>query len=766
MQLNAISFFLGILILMQFQFLPSQWYLCLIPLILFLLFSKRFIFLSFILFGFFWAWFRAELVLNDQLHPSLEGKAITVVGEILSLPEETSFGRRFVFDITEDIIHKKHSYTSPGKVRLSWWSPGIDLQPGQIWQCQVKLKRPVGFSNPGGFDYEFWLFHQGIRAYGYVKGHSCELQASSKFISMQNLRYHIRQYLSSSMSDQGTLALMLALLIGDRSLLSTEQWQVLQQTGTSHLLAISGLHIGLVFGLVLFCSRLLLRVSSRSLERMPVSRSSLYLGLLAAAFYAALAGFSLPTQRALIMLSISVVALLRYQSLSISKLISVSLVLILIIDPFAILTAGFWLSFMAVCIILFGMCYRVQAKGLWWQWGRVQYLITIALFPLVFFWFQVQAPLGFVANIIAIPIVSFAVVPFLLIYAVFINCLPQLAEASLRVSEAGLHLTWGYLVYLSQFKVLPLPLASPNVISTMLAMLGVVWFLLPRGFPAKYLSLIFLLPLFFSPAKRPEDDSIWLHVLDVGQGLAIVLQTADKVMVYDTGPKYSGEFNAGSAVIVPFLRQLGIQQIDKIVISHGDNDHIGGLNGVLASMPVKVVLSHQPLDKYASDVHHQPCNQQQSWQWENVTFEILHPYSMHDLSLLDRNQSSCVLKISAFDKSVLLTGDIDWKVEQQLLDKFAEQLESNILIVPHHGSLSSSSESFIRQVAPQYAIIASGYRNRFGFPKQVIIERYEKRDVTLLNTANNGMISFTLANDTLFYSAHRASHRRFWHTVQ
>ncbi len=766
MRSTAICFLSGIILFLQFETLPDRNLYLLLPLSLIFIRFRLFQFIGVLLLGFIWAFFRADLILSDELSGELEGEKITVTGKVVSLPEQRAYGQRFLFLVDQVVTEQKQSLTSPGLIRLSWNNKDIEIKPGQQWRLSVKLKRPYGFSNPGGFDYEYWLFSQGIRATGYVlTKSSTHLLTESPKYKIDTARYALKQAFYNKRQEQPLTGVLLALLIGDRSHITAAQWDILQQTGTSHLLAISGLHIGLIFSLVFFLTKKLATLSHRTLLWMPAPQLALYGGLFAACLYSALAGFSLPTQRALIMLTVSVLGLLYYRKVPISNILAISLVLVLIIDPFAVYSPGFWLSFLAVGVILFGVCHRTGSKGLWWHWGRAQYLVALALFPPVLFWFQSFALTGFFANLIAIPVVSFLVVPFLLLGSLLMALFPAIAEYFLTMTEFSLQILWHYLTFLSNFTLPDFYLSPPKIWQLLLAMFGVLLFLLPKGIPGKYLGILFFLPMLFSTPPRPVENDVWFSLLDVGQGLSAVIQTQNHVLLFDTGARFSDDFDAGEAVVVPFLKQSGIRHLDMILVSHGDNDHIGGLGSILEQFKPQHLLSNHDSNTPEREIQSTPCHAGHTWRWDGVLFEIFHPPVNSQRALFSGNNASCVLKVTSDTHSILLTGDIEKAAELYLIKNLSDKLSATLLLVPHHGSKTSSSETFIDNVNPNYALVASGYRNRYGFPKKVIMDRYQRRGISLLNTAETGTMFIKLTDKGIVYRSHRASRRRFWHTV-
>jgi competence protein ComEC len=441
-----------------------------------------------------------------------------------------------------------------------------------------------------------------------------------------------------------------------------------------------------------------------------------------------------------------------------SRIISLALLLVLVIDPFTLLSAAFWLSFSAILIITYGMTARVNSRGLWWRWGRVQYLVAVGLTPLLTFWFH-QVPLSSIcANLIVVPWVSFITVPLVLLGSLMLWLNIQFGSWLLDLAMKSIDLFWPLLEILSQFEFSVFYLAEPGPAALIAAVIGVLLILMPTGLPGRWIGLVWLLPLLLPVADKAETGEARLSLLDVGQGLAAVVETRNHLLLFDTGPRYSDNFDAGSAVIKPFLQRKNIRHVDMLVQSHGDNDHIGGLANILATVSVERILSSVPEQIEHSKVN--DCRNGQVWEWDGVSFEILHPAGNTDLS---GNNRSCVLKVSAGESAILLTGDIEAKAEYRILARDREKLAATILVAPHHGSLSSSTEKFIAAVQPEFVLFPVGYRNRFGFPKQDIIRRYQERGIVSMDSARDGAIEMRIGTGDFTIRRYRQNARRFWH---
>jgi competence protein ComEC len=482
------------------------------------------------------------------------------------------------------------------------------------------------------------------------------------------------------------------------------------------------------------------------------------MAFIAVFFYAMLAGFALPAQRALIMIAVFLVALFSARQILISHVICVAVVLVLVLDPFAIIAVDFYLSFIAVIFILYITRFRISEHTALTRWIRLQCMLSFALFPILIFWFK-QVPLySVLANLIAIPVIGFVVVPLILIALILLLPMPKAALALYSLVEKIYQQQWAYLEFLSQQNYAIIPIATPNLFVLILAIVGVLILLMPKGLPARWLGIFFILPLLFPETEKLKQGEFDFNLLDAGQGLAAVIRTKEHVLTYDTGAQFSERFNIGDAVIKPYLRDKGINEISILLVSHGDNDHIGGAKALIKNFKISKILTSVP-EKF-DELYTEHCYAGQKWTWDEVEFEILHPQKQR---LLSGNNASCVLKVSSIWGSVLLTGDIEKKAENRLVEQYKDELHVDILLVPHHGSKTSSTKAFIAAVASEHAFIAAGYRNRFGLPKQDIIARYEAHGVKTRVSFETGELSAKFRDEGLQIDEFRTKNRHFWH---
>jgi len=781
---DVLAFLMGILLLQALPDLPAgAWSLLLlavIPLVFCLGGMMRLVLI--VAAGFLWALWRASSLLEVALPAQWEGRDLTVTGVISGIPQVRERGLSFYFRM-EGVEAEDKFHRLPLRVRLNWYGQPPPLRAGERWRLRVRLKQPRGFMNPGGFDYEGWLFHQGIRATGYVRdgprgsraGNAAE-RPHQRLAAAASWHWHgwrqaLYEKVRDVLEDHPFKGMVAALALGERQGITTDQWTVLRGTGTTHLMAISGLHVGLVAGLAFWLVRRLWSCSAWLTLRLAAPRAAALGALLAAACYAALAGFAIPTQRALIMVAVAMAAVFSCRRFRPGDILALALAGVLLLDPLAVMAVGFWLSFGAVAVILYAMGGRPAWRRGWHQWGRLHWVAGLGIAPLTLLFFQQQALTAPLANFVAVPWVSLLVVPLVLLGACLLVVVPALGELLLQTGALLLAWLWPLL---SWFAALPAGqwFHAPPLWAAGMGVVGLAWLLAPRGLPARWLGLLMLLPLFFHKPARPPEGAVWFTLLDVGQGLAAVVQTRDHVLVYDTGPRYSARFDTGAAVVVPFLRSQGIRRVDRLLLGHGDNDHIGGAASLLRALPVGEVLSSVPgkvetrvlasLEEKGGPVSAAFCRAGHSWQWNEVVFDILHPPADGGLR---GNDASCVLKVSAGKWAVLLSGDIERRAEAVLVRRHGDALAAQVLVAPHHGSRTSSGAAFIDAVAPAYVLFPVGYRNRYGLPAREVLTRYRLRGVTTLDSARHGAIRFVLDARQGLSSplAYRDAARRYWH---
>lgn len=757
---GTLLFLAGVWLLELQAQLPSPWWLAALPLLLvpFYLYRSLRPILALAM-GFLWALLHAHMVMQNGIADELQGRDLYVEGVVVSLPDQTRRRARFEFQV-ERMELDGGELPVPGRIRLSWYQGAPRIGAGQRWGLLVRMKRPHGFANPGGFDYAGWLLQRGVRASGYVREsvRNGLLGEAGGLVTIQRWRQTIRDRINAMSGEPQGAALLNGLVVGDRSGIGQEQWQLFARTGTGHLIAISGLHIGIVFGLMFFVMRRLWCMSRVLPLLLPAQQAAALFGLMAAGVYAAMAGFAIPTQRALIMLLVFVAGYLLRCPPNPSRALATSLLLVLLWDPQAVLSAGFWLSFMAVGAILFGCAGRAGRGGWLQQWGRVQWIVALGLAPVLLALGLQVSPLAPLINLIAVPLFSLVIVPLSLLTVLLLYLYVPLGTQMLRLTDWMLVQTMNGLGYLGDIPFATWTVPELPYWVWLPVVCGVLMLLSPRGMPARWLGLVFLMPVLLIRPAVPEYGSVSLTVLDVGQGLALVIRTEHHTLLYDLGPRFSDEFNAGSSAVLPYLRSSGIDHIDLLLVSNGDMDHSGGLSGVMGQVEMGPILSGEP---QRLGVAAGPCRAGLSWEWDGVYFRILHPAAT---GTWKGNNASCVLKVEAAGRGILIPGDIEKEVETRLLSGARDGLRSDLVLMPHHGSKSSSTMGFIQAVAPMYVIVSSGYRNRYGFPDAGVVRRWRSAGAEVLNTAELGAIEVRVDADGSIPvpASYRQQRHRYW----
>lgn len=717
----------------------------------------------FILLGACWMSFHARNYLDHKLPETLAGEEFYVEGVIQGIPRHDKHVQRFILDVSR-FEKKEKNIIAPERLRLSWYY-GSPVKAGEHWRLLVRLKPPHGFMSPGSFDYEGWLYQKNIHATGYVrKSEKNRKLVDAQPYSLNALREKINTEIQYVLTNKEHAGLISALAVGDRSSISNRHWDTLIRTGTNHLVAISGLHIGLAAAFGFWIVRRLLPVWS--MKYVPAQHLAILAGWFVALGYALLAGLSIPTQRALLMLSCFVLVLLLKRNFKPVNAMAMALLVILLWDPVSVLSAGFWFSFLAVSIIFYVFSARLNQSYSWrersFQWGWMQFSIALALFPFSLLIFQQTSLISPVANAILVPYVSFLVVPLVLLALLFMPVSSWLSGYLITAANELLALIWPFVEALSVHPWAYWVKSAPTWPTLILALLGVVLLLAPRGFPVRWLGVVLLLPVVFNIADRPAAGDYEVAILDVGQGLSVALRTRHHVMVFDAGNKFSSRLDAGKAVVLPFLRHWSINQLDKLVISHGDADHIGGAQAIIDKYPETAVIG-QDIEAIIAK-NKKKCLRGDEWQWDGINFEFLHP---GDKNYARRNNHACVLSVSGPGGNLLITSDIEKKAEMELLEIYGEKLQAQVLVVPHHGSKTSSNRAFIDKVDPQIAVFPAGYMNRYRHPKAEIVERYEKRQVTTYQVGHAGSVGllFKAGQAPRVSGLYRKSHRKYWNHI-
>jgi competence protein ComEC len=729
---------------------------------------------------------RAGARLTEALPAVLEGRDLAVVGIVGGLPQRGPEAWRFRFEV-ESARLDGVPVEVPRRLALGWYAQGAGaalpaLRAGQRWQLTLRLKRPHGARNPQGFDYELRLFEQGLRATGYVRPAGQRLLADAVAHPVDRARQAVRDAIDARVADPSAAGVLAALAVGDQSAIEREDWALYRDTGIAHLMSISGLHVTMFAWLAGLLFDRLWRCSPRAIRGCPAPLAARWGGLAAALAYAVFAGWGVPAQRTVWMLATTTVLGAAGLRWGWPLVWGAAAVVVAVADPWALLQPGFWLSFVAVGLLMGSGAARplvAAASGLAppslaWprRFGallagglRTQLVATLGLAPLTLVFFQQLSLVGFAANLVAIPLVTLLVTPLALLGVLWAP-LWSIGAAAVEALNALLQV-----LAAPAWAVWQVPAAPGWAVPC--ALLGATLALLPLPGAVRLLALPLLLPLLAPAVQRPVEGAYELTAVDVGQGTAVLLRTAKHTLLYDAGPQYSRETDAGERVLLPLLRALGERRLDVLVLSHRDTDHVGGAAALLRGLPVARLESSleptHPLLAVARErgTEASPCLAGGRWSWDGVTFEWLHPgpdlLARSGWQKTKANTLSCVLKVGGRwggqVQRVLLTGDIEREQELALVASQRAALAVEVLLVPHHGSKTSSSEAFLDAVAPRTAVVQAGYRNRFGHPAPAVAARYAARGIELIDSPRCGAWRFGPQGSSCW----RALSRRYWH---
>ncbi|SOD51036.1 competence protein ComEC [Pseudoxanthomonas wuyuanensis] len=713
-----------------------------------------------VLFGFGWASLHASWGLSAQLPVAMEQAELSVEGRIVGLPEMEVRRTRFRFRVDD-------SPTQPQALRgrllqLSWYDdfgatepgPRKHLQAGARWRMTVKLRAPRGLINPGGFDSERHALAQRISATGYLRQPQTARRLAGP-VGIDAWREAMSARIQAS-APASSSRYVRALALGDTRALDDRDWEILRASGLTHLIAISGFHVGLVSGFFALLGAGIWRLFPHWSRRMPRPQVAGLAALLGACGYAAVAGFALPTVRTVLMIAVVVAARLWRRPVRVADALALAMTAVLLFDPLSVLVAGFWLSFAGVAWLVWCL---PQQTSVWKGFLSAQGVATLGLLPLTVILFDQASLAGPFANLLAIPWWSLVVVPLSLIGTALEALRPGWGDWAWQAAAWCFDLAWPVFVWLAESRFALWWLPESRWFALPLAMLGAFWLLLPRGVPGKALAALLWLPLLWPDRELPAQGEAELVMVDVGQGLAVLVRTASHALLYDAGPAVRDGFDAGERAVVPALRALGVPRLDRVVVSHGDQDHAGGVEAVLSVVPAGEVLapagSPTPADA--------ACQSGQSWQWDGVRFRFLHP-TAHFPYL--RNEASCVLRVETRHGTVLLTGDIGEVVERELVRRDPAAVRAQVVLAPHHGSAGSSDPAFVAASGARLVLFSSGYGNRFGHPRSEVIERWRDAGAEVLVTESSGAVRVWLGADGLQLRERRHDRRRLWRATR
>ena len=741
----AVALLLGTVAPVQFaSLLPAAfaWGLLVSALAL-LVFLSRARVAAWFLIGFGIATLHADAGMAARLPVELEGSDLRVTGSVVGLPATADDGLRFLFRIDSAVLAGE-ALDWHGLVRLGWYQGVPDTVPAcSRWQLQVRLKRPRGTVNPGGFDFERHALQRGIHATGYVRDGDANAQHGVRAWCIDPLRERLSAQIAQRVEHVHAARLLQAFTVGDTRGLEPGDWQVARANGIPHLLAISGLHIGIAAGLGALLVRVLWWWLPGLALRWPRPLAQAPAAFLMALGYAFLAGNSLPTLRALAMIAVVVFSQASRRQVRGIHSLALAMILILLLDPLAVLAPGFWLSFLGVAFLMLCLSRGRGWRGLAKEIGGAQLVSSIALLPLTVWFFGEASLVSALSNLVAVPLVSLLVVPLCLLGVLLLMVLPAWATPPLQAAAALMQWQWHLLETAAAWPWAHWHAPRIGLMQLLLALAGALWLLALRGLPARLLGALLFVPLAFARPQAIAPGDFRVTVIDVGQGLAVLVRTRNHALLYDTGPRFRSGFNMGEAAVLPTLRALAVPHVDLLVVSHGDSDHAGGHEPVAAAYPPAQHWAGEPERAVLPTTQ---CLAGQQLEWDGVRLRMLAP-TRALIDLGDGNDRSCVLLVEGAAGRLLLTGDIGTRVERQLahmLDASVDDGLPGVLVVPHHGSHSSSSDALLDAFRPQWALNSSGHRNRYGHPHDVVLARYRQRGITWQDTAQDGYIDLHL----------------------
>ena len=739
---SAIALLIGAVAVQALPNLPPRWLDALIaaPAAALLLQRGALRWAGIVMLGAAWTMLRADVALSQRLAVGYEGQDAVISGSVRGLPRSSEEGTRFELDVASASIGGE-DIGLRGVVRLHWYDDAPPIEPCSRWQLQVRLKRPRGMIDPGAFDFERYALSEGINATGYVRASAGNRAIGAQRLCIAGLRAEILQGISATLGDVPEAHVLRALAFGDQQAMDEHEWEVARATGIPHLIAISGLHIALFAGFGVWLMRLLWKIAPRLTLRWPAPLLESVASIIFAIGYGIVAGLGLPTRRALVMIGVLLAANLLRRARSPGHGLAFAAIALLALDPLCVLSAGFWLSFVGVAWLMFCLGGREQQRRWWRELVHAQGVASVGLLPLTIWFFGQSSLIGPLANIIAVPWICFVVLPLGVLGALLQPAVPFLGAPLVQLAGAALALLWRALERMAAWPGALWYFPEPAAWALVLALIGAVWLLLPRGLPARALGLVLFLPLLVPARTELRDGDFEALMLDVGQGLSFVVRTREHALVYDAGARFPSGFDLGEASVVPALHALGVARVDRLIVSHGDNDHAGGVASVLAAFPGAAVASGEP---QRLQIPAAQCLAGEAWQWNGVAFRVVHPRE----PLASRpNDRCCVVEVRSGNSALLLTGDISSAVEPEVALALGASAPQTVLQIPHHGSKTSSSEDFVAAVRPTVGLVSTGYRNRFHHPSPAVLARYAQSGVDVLDTSWSGFVDVLFPAD-------------------
>lgn len=704
------------------------------------------------LIGAFWVLVHAQAVLDGRLPNGLAGQDVQVTGTVTGVPETGERRTRFVF-VGVDVRTPAGETTVVPRARLNWYGPRPDLKPGERWQFTARLNAPRGYRNPGAFDYETWLFRNRFGATGYVRVDDSPPVLLSEHWSIHRLRVRLADFVTETLGDHAHAGVIQALTVGDRQGISDPAWRVLRLTGTTHLMAISGLHVGALAGLAFLFGRALGRRIPMVPEWLPAPRLGALAALGAAVTYAALAGFAIPTQRALLMLAMAMLVLLVGRRAGPGHVLGYAMIGVLLVDPFAPLAPGFWLSFGAVGVIVYALRGRYGRDWRDGLFGRVHLVAAVGLAPLLILHFGEASVIAPLANLVAVPAVTLGVIPLSLTGTFLGPWIPGVGGAMLALAGWFMDGIWLWLEIMAGLPFAAWQQPTPPVWTIPLALTGALWLLAPAGLPARWLGVVGLLPALTLNAgvEQPPSGAADLTLLDVGNGQALVVRTRDHVLLVDTGPRYSPTFDAGSGAVIPWLTAQGITWIDRVLITRDHGTHLGGLDSVRTGNSLGPVAGPPASDASKGTAD---CAETPTWTWDGVLFEVLA-----------EGEGACHLRIDAAGDRAVIPGKVPGQRFGKVLRRtWPEPVE--VMVVPDRGKAAEGVQELVQQSTPSVALLSVAHRDRWGRPEPELLSWFSAVGARMLRTDHHGAVTVRLGGEgARVRQLYRLDQRRLWHAL-